>query len=104
MLVENTTRPVLSEAGRAALTQCAQIVSAESDPWAITWRDASRAERKLLLRIAGQPEGWADTYSKWKSIPEGARILIKQRARDMAAWLNAVVAKSAQAGEQRHVA
>lgn len=95
MQVENTTRPVLSEAGRAALTQCAQIVSAESDPWASTWRDASRAERKLLLRIAGLPEGWADTHNKWQAIPEAQRLVIKQRARDMSAWLSSVLAKSA---------
>ncbi|WP_018609467.1 hypothetical protein [Uliginosibacterium gangwonense] len=95
MQVENITRPVLSEAGRAALAQCAQIVSAESDPWARTWRDASRGERKVLLRIAGLPEGWADTHAKWASIPEGYRAQIKQRARDMSAWLSSVLTKSA---------
>lgn len=101
-----TKRPTLTPAGRAALEKCAAITSAESDPWAKRWRDASRAGRKVLLRISGLPEGLADTHNRWATLTDNQRLTIKTRAKDMYQWLGMILADAerADASEQQQAA
>lgn len=77
--------------GLAALERCKQIVDVEADPWARAWRDASRADKKMMLRVAALPEKWADMYSRWRALPTEAQTQIKERMRAMRRWLDGFV-------------
>lgn len=69
------------------IAKCFEILGQEpNDKFRLIWSRASRADRRLFLKLAYLPEYLHE--KEWAELTADSRGQIKSRARDMRDWLN----------------